>query len=247
MDNIANLEKLSPVVKKVLRPYLENFIRLNADNLLSLMLYGSATGEDFVAGVSDINILAVFKRVRLEDLKKNLKLIAGGRRKNISAPLILSRAHIDTSKDTFPIEFLEIKDNYLLLYGEDIFSGIVIDQKYLRLFCEEQLKGKLIRIRQTYLEKGLKKKGIEAILKRSFNSLFPVFRSLLRLKDITPPAHKEKVVVRLEEVFGIKAELFIALLRDKKNDEKISGRDIELFLKDYLEEIEKIAYIVDRL
>lgn len=244
---LLNIDKLHSWVKKRLVPYAQEFIRLNKDILLSLFIYGSATGKDFIVGISDINLLAIFEKVELDDLKRNLKLVFWGRKKNIAAPLILSRQHIETSKDTFPLEFLEIKERNLLLYGEDIFAEMEIDKSYLRLFCEEQLKGKLIRIRQAYLELGLKKKGIEAILKKSFNSLFPVFRSLLRIKDTAVPLSQEEVLSRLGDEFDIEAEVFLTLLKDKKNDEKIAGRDIEVYLRSYLSELEKLARIVDRL
>jgi hypothetical protein len=135
----------------------------------------------------------------------------------------------------------------LVLYGEDILSGIRVDLKNLRYQCEEQIKGKLVRIRQAYLEVGLKKKGVEALLKRSLSSLLPVFRNVLRLKGEDPPRGKEEVLAKLALVFSLEAEVFITIWQDRQNDEKIGGEDAEIYLERYLTQLEKLAAAVDSI
>ena len=121
--------------------------------------------------------MIVLRELTFYDLKKSLKIVSRGIEQRITAPLFLSRRHIETSADVFPVEFMEIKENNILLYGEDIWSDLKIDNRNIRLQCEEQIKGKLIRLRQAYLEIGLKKKGIEALLKESLYALMPIFRN----------------------------------------------------------------------
>ncbi|MFH1645874.1 MAG: hypothetical protein ABIB11_05580, partial [Candidatus Omnitrophota bacterium] len=213
----------------------------------SIYVYGSAVSGDFVPGVSDINSVVVFKEMGFLELHKSLNLISKGIRKKISAPLFLTPEHIRDSADTFPIEFNEMKDSYLVLFGKDLLMELKIEPSHIRFVCEQQLKGKLIRIRQAFLEIGLRKRGMEALIKESFNSLFPVFRSMLRLKSIEPPVKKENIISSLAKTFGINGELFIALLKDKRNDEKIAGDKIERFMERYLREIQVLAEIADKL
>ena len=150
-------------------------------------------------------------------------------------------SHIETSKDTFPIEFIEIKENNILVYGRDVFGGLNIDEANLRLFCKREIEGKLIRIRQAYLEIGLKKKGVEALMKKSLNSLIPVFRALLRQKTKKPSVDKEQILIEFCNYYGLSKDVFIAILRDRMNDEKIKGENVEVFFEKYLKEIEKIS------
>jgi predicted nucleotidyltransferase len=247
MAEIVNIGQLPESAAKKIRPYLENMIELLGNNLITAAVYGSAVTGDYSEKRSDINLILVCEDVDLSTLKKSLKLVAKGIRERITAPLFFTRRYIETSADVFPIEFLEIKENHLVLYGEDILSGIRVDLKNLRYQCEEQIKGKLVRIRQAYLEVGLKKKGVEALLKRSLSSLLPVFRNVLRLKGEDPPRGKEEVLAKLALVFSLEAEVFITIWQDRQNDEKIGGEDAEIYLERYLTQLEKLAAAVDSI
>ena len=142
------LDHIRQDVRKTIEPYLKRLLGIHKENIISIILYGSATGEFYIPKESDINLMVIFKDLEFQQLKASLKLINQGIIKKITAPLFLSLSHIETSKDVFPIEFLEIKENHLILYGRDLFSDMQIDQTYIRLFCEREIKGKLIRIRE---------------------------------------------------------------------------------------------------
>nr|MBU1328435.1 hypothetical protein [Candidatus Omnitrophota bacterium] len=221
------LDDLRPELKVIIRPYLIRLLDIHKENIVSVVLYGSATGKYFMIKKSDINLVVVFKDLQLQQLKDSLSAVNSGISKRITAPLFLSLSHIETSKDTFPIEFIEIKENNILVYGKDVFSGLKIDEANLRLFCKKEIEGKLIRIRQAYLEIGLKKKGVEALMKESLNSLIPVFRALLRQKPGKPPVDKEQILIEFCNYYSLSKDVFIAILRDRMNDEKIKGEDVE--------------------
>ncbi|MEA3328461.1 MAG: hypothetical protein U9Q08_01790 [Candidatus Omnitrophota bacterium] len=244
---LINTEKLFPEVKGLVISYLEQILSLHQANICSIVIYGSAAGKDFIHKRSDVNILIIVNKLDFSDLKKSLKLISGGIKKRIVAPLFLTREHMETSGDVFPVEFLEMKENHILVYGEDILSGLEVDSKNLRLQCEHQIKGKLIRIRQAYLEIGLKRKGMEALLKQSLASLIPIFRNLIRLKDKTPALGKEEILTQLSDEFNVDKDIFLAILRDKSNDEKIASQDVEVFLKKYIDQIQKLAVSSDKI
>lgn len=247
MTEIKIIDQLPESAARKIRSYLEKMIELLGNNLITAAVYGSVVTGDYSEKSSDINLLLVCENVDLPTLKKSLKLIAKGIRGRIAAPLFFTRRYIETSVDVFPIEFLEIKENHLVLYGEDILTGIKVDQKNLRHQCEEQIKGKLVRIRQAYLEVGLKKKGVEALLKRSLSSLMPVFRNVLRLKGEDPPRGKDEVLKRLTAVFDLEEEVFLTIWRDKQNDEKIGGEAAEVYLEKYLIQLKKLAEAIDAI
>ncbi|MCK5160815.1 MAG: hypothetical protein KAQ99_04495, partial [Candidatus Aureabacteria bacterium] len=116
-----------------------------------------------------------------------------------------------------------------------------------RLFCEQQVKGKLIRIRQAYLEVGLKKKGLESLLKESLNSLIPIFRNLIRLKGKQPSVNKAEIIRQLCQMFELDKNVFLSIYKDSSNDEKIANQEVVVFLEKYLSQIEKLADMVDKL
>ncbi|MFC1631469.1 hypothetical protein ACFL2I_02840 [Candidatus Omnitrophota bacterium] len=247
MNNLKNLDQLNPQASKLIEPYLNRLLEIHQGNIVSVFVCGSAAGADYAPKVSNINLFVVLEQLGLKDLQKSLKVVSRGIKNKISAPLILTRKHIQTSTDVFPIEFLEMKEEHVLLYGEDLLTDLEINPVNIRLFCEEQIKGKLIRIRQAYLEIGLKRKGIEALLKESLSSLTPVFRNLIRLKGKTPPIKKEDIYLQLAQEFELEQNVFLAILRDTKNDEKIDAQDVEVFFERYIAQIQKLAIAVDQL
>ncbi len=124
---------------------------------------------------------------------------------------------------------------------------IVIQGEHVRLFCEQQVKGKLIRIRQAYLEVGLKRRGVEALLKESLGSLFPVFRALVRLKGMPVPADKAEVLKMLQGAFDVDLSALAEIWNDKRNDERIAGKDVRDVFAKYIQQLEALAQAVDRL
>ncbi|UCB56512.1 MAG: hypothetical protein JSV30_04705 [Candidatus Omnitrophota bacterium] len=247
MEVLQNLDKLNAKVAKLIEPYTQELLKIHGENIVSIFVTGSAAGRDYVPKVSNITLLVILEKLRFSDLQKSLKIVSRGITKKIAAPLFLTRRHIETSSDVFPIEFLEMKENHLLLYGEDLFKTLEVNPANIRLFCEEQIKGKLIRIRQAYLEIGLRRKGIEALIKESLNSLTPIFRNLLRLKGKTPLLEKEAIYTQLCAEFDLDRSVFLAILADTKNDEKIASHDVEIFFEKYIAQIQKLAIIVDQL
>ena len=83
---------------------------LFGDDLLSVFLYGSAAGEEFIPGVSDYNLGVVLRALHPDHLRRAAAKVARWRRRRISPPLFLDPAFIRQSLDVFPIEFLEMKE-----------------------------------------------------------------------------------------------------------------------------------------
>jgi len=244
MDILVNLEKLNSHVKKVLVPFSQAMIALHGDNLKSISLYGSAVGEDFIPKKSNVNLLLVMERIDPPDLKMSLKLIKQGRKKGI-IPLLFTIEHIKSSTDTFPVEFLEMKENYVLIYGKDILGELEVNSRNVRHQCEQQLKGGLIRLYQVYLEIGMREKRIRALLINSLTSFIPIFRSLLRLKRKALPVKKRDIISDLEREFTVNGGIFLKVL-EMKEGKKVKD-NLEKLFGDYLEEVEKLCIICDRM
>jgi hypothetical protein len=234
-------------VKERIVPYCQELMELQGENLLGICVYGSSTGKDFIPKKSNVNLLVVLKELGAQELKKSLRLVNKGIKKGIVAPLFLTPEYITSSLDSFPIEFMELKENHILIYGENPLAQISIEREGIRLECEKELKGKLIRLRQAYLEIGLKAKGIETLLIESLSSLIPIFRNMLRLKGIDPPLGKEEVIATFASEFDIDRDVFLAVLRDKKGDERIGKERVEDFFEKYIGTIQKLSRVVDQL
>jgi len=247
MAELSGLEGLNPRVVEVLKPYCQEMVALHGGDLKSIILYGSATGADFVPKCSNINLMIIVGQVTQAALKKSLKTVAKGRKKSIVAPLFLDDEHIRRSADVFPIEFLDIQENHVALYGTDPFASLEIDKSNVRLQCEHELKGKLIRVRQGYLERGLLRKDIAALLVESLTSLVPIFRNMLRLKGQELPKTKREILERTARVFEVSSGPFLKILGFKEGTKAPDATAVDELLADYLTQLDKLAIAIDEL
>lgn len=243
----VNLEKLHPHVKKCLLPYCRKFLALYQENIKSILVYGSAADNEYVPKKSNINILIIFEHVRPSVLKNSLKLIASGHRLGIVTPLFLGRWEIKYSLDVFPIEFLEIKENHILIYGEDIFGHLSVDKENMRIYCEHDLKSKFMRLRQLYLQKGLNRRKVREIMVASIASFITSFRSMLRLRNKVPPVLKEDILVATASCYNVDLDIFLKVLHHKKGLKKISAKEVDTLWPIYLEELNQLVLAMDKM
>jgi hypothetical protein len=247
MAELRNLDRFHAEVRSKLEPYVTDLVDLLTENLRSVVVYGSAAGPDYVPKKSNVNLLLVCGELRLETLKRTLKTVKKGRKKGIVAPLFLTVEHMNTSSDVFPIEFLNMKDVHVVVYGEDVLDRIEIGFENLRLECEEQLKGMLIRLRQAYLEVGTDAKALRGVLLEAVTSLVPVLRGVLRLLGEETPRAKDETVQSLSSRLGVGTDSIQSALGMKLEGEKVPGGDLESLFGRYLDEVEGIALAVDKL
>lgn len=219
---LNNIEKIPLEYRGILEKFVSNFVNLYGEEIVSIFLYGSAATPDYNPKTSDINIAIVLKNISFKKLKASLKIIKTGRKHKITVPLFLTREYIKMSLDTFPMEFMNMKDSRCVVYGEDVLSDISADKEDMRRECEYQLKGKLITIRQAYLEQALNRKGLQSLMKTSLRALIPVFQSVLRLKQgYVSAVRKEDILRRLEAEFEVDGSVFLEVLQGKKITEAI--------------------------
>ena len=179
--NISQQE-IPPDQAGAITSFCESLLILHSKKLLSVAIYGSAVTSNFIPKVSDINLLCVFNELKVETLRNSLRPIKHAKKNRIVAPLFLTLEHIKSSLDTFPIEFLEIKENHRTIYGQKIFSELKIPKENLRLQCEQQLKSQIVRLRQLYLEYNGDKKLMKKAIVTSFNSTFAIFSQFIAVE-----------------------------------------------------------------
>jgi predicted nucleotidyltransferase len=220
---------------------------LYGDNLLGVAVYGSAATGEYLAGVSDVNLVLILKRVELADLER----MRGFRRHQhglrLPVPLMLTPEHIRTSADVFPIEFLEIKEKHRLLWGQDPFAKLRVSLTNLRHECEHELKGRLLRLRQSYLEAGTGAGPLRRLLLAAHNANYPAFRAALRLKRVAPPLTKEEINAALSKHFRVEASVLRRLQDLRGNRIRLNRRELEALCQHYLNEVNRVASQVDRL
>jgi len=232
-------------IKNLLDDFVQKLKETYQDQLVSAILYGSAASGEFAHKHSNINLLVVLKNTGLENLDKISKIVTA-RKFQILNPLFLTEDYIKESLDVFPIEFLDMKENFVVLYGRDILEGLEIDLRNLRFQCEHELRAKLLNLKNIYL-KSKDKFTLRTLLFGYFTSITHILRNLLRLKGKRPPYAKEEVLNEVAQELGINTNNFKKILEAKRKNSRLSYKELISLFFTLAEDLENITDIVDNL
>jgi hypothetical protein len=230
-----------------LEKFVEAMKDVFKDNLESIILYGSQAGDESSAKHSDHNILLVLKEIRFEDMKASGKAISAWVKNGNPAPLLFTGEILKESTDVFPVEFFDIKDNYKLLFGTDLVSGLKIDNTHLRHELEFELKGKLIKLRQGYMMYSQDNKKVQELLIRSISTFLTLFKHTVRLFGQVPPKKKVDALEPLSQKTGINKQVFLNVFNMKLGDKAALKLDVEQVVQEYITEIEKVIKVVNNI
>ena len=230
---------------------LEMFTRdvhdLYGADLLAVVLYGSAATGEHVAGASDINLAVVVRQVTSALLRKASGRIRAWHRQGLATPLFFDPETIQRSLDVFPIEFLDMQERHRMLWGPDLLTPLRIGRGNLRLQCEQELRGKLLRLRQAYVESAGSPEHLRRVLLMAAGSLLVLLRTLLRLAGADPGGPAEAVLGRAGGQFATSTSHLVQVYQVKRGEIRLAGSALEALFQGVLEEVESLVRVVDGL
>jgi hypothetical protein len=237
--------KLPVKLKAGLKDFTERMKDIYDGSLISVILYGSAASGEFIEKYSNVNVIVVLDDTSLGNLSKAHSIVSSPQFGMIS-PIFFTEEYIVSSLDVFPIEFLDIIENHMILYGKDVVKALKVDNKNLRFQCEQELKSKLINIKKRYLTIK-NKRDMESLLFRTFTSVLHIMRNLLRLKGCRSPYLKEEVLSESEKTFGVDTTIFSKILWAKNKKMALTCKDADSLLAELVKELEALSSATDRL
>lgn len=243
---LAKIASLPQKSKDVVGQFTKKLIDGLGDNLVSIILFGSAAEGEFIEGKSDINLLIVLLRARAIDL--NIIMDVGRKfiGKGLAIPLIFEKDHVSTSLDTFPIEFSDMKRRHIVLFGEDPLEKAVIERKNLRYQCERELKSMLVNLRRGFLQTDGKGGNIQSVLENSLSSLLAACKGLLWLAGKTPPNETAAILSAVKETYNT-GTVTMERVWELRQGKSGATATLEMMFDDYTSEIARLIGIVDRL
>ncbi len=233
-------------MEKLLNQLVEKLKKAAGANLQSVVLFGSAAGGQFQPKHSDLNVLCTLARLdgpALETLRPVLEWWTGKGNPHV---LIFTMDELRCSADVFAIELLDIKARHKLLYGEDCFAGLEVPMDLHRIELEHELRTKLIRLRQAYMEVSGDPKRLLRLLTDSVTSFLTLFRHTLIAFGEEPPAHRHEVLDRLAARLKVDVSPFHAVLEIREEKRRPKDLDVRSVGRAYLAGVQRIADEVDR-
>jgi hypothetical protein len=175
-----------------------------------------------------------------------MPLIKKWHKRSVSTPLFLTKGYISSSLDSFPIEFLNFKSAYRLIYGEDVLQDLQFDRSLLRLQCERELKGKLLQLRERFLETGGRRGRIEELIRVSLTTFFSIFRAVVFLEGSDPPGNKNDLIAAVSRCAGLDRELFVHLAEIRQRTRRLDKAGAAGVMERYIGQVRKLAQHIDR-
>ena len=196
----AGLECVVGPMQTPLREYAQLVREIVGGNAKSLALFGAiATGSFDRSRHTARNVLIV-DRVDLSVLRRLAEHGAKLGKAAIAAPLVMTPAYIKTSLDTFPLEFIEIHQKHVMLFGDEYFDDLSFDDGHIRLQCEREFKTILISLRQGLLAAAGREKFIGALEVDVTEGLMRTLRGMLWLKGRKEAKPADDVLTEIETI-----------------------------------------------
>ncbi|MBD3335396.1 MAG: hypothetical protein GF355_07750 [Candidatus Eisenbacteria bacterium] len=232
--------------EEISRKFLEDVNAIWPERDSSVILYGSAARGDFRPGRSDVNFLVVVEDLSPEKLRRTQSRTKDWRRERVATPLFLRRKLIQTSLDSYPLEFLSMMASYRVLQGEDALADLKISSDDVRLQCEREVKSKLLLLREAYVESGGSRHVMRDIVAQSLPAMTAIFQGLLYLQGKPWKLWRDELLTAGQEAFQLDAELFRELWKVKRQEVRPGADRMHEIMGRYLVEMERLADWADR-
>jgi hypothetical protein len=216
-------------------------------HLISIILFGSGAGEDYIPGKSDINFLITLTDQGIDRLDRALETVARWRKRNVAIPLFMTRTYLEGSQDAYPIEFLNMKRHYVVVSGEDMLAELAFDRRHIRLQLERELRGKLLHLRHGYLATEGNARKIRALITLSLTAFISLFSALLHLKNIEIPYGKREVITAAGKAFGIDAAIFLKCEEIRRKTDRFSRNEVKAVFQAYMKEVSRLCDQIDQM
>ena len=233
-------------MEQKLQELVDRLRKAQRDRLVSVVLYGSAAAGDHHENFSDLNVLCVLTRVTPAELADAEPIFKWWRAQGNPSPLLMSDEEVRNSTDCFPIEFHDMQEQRRVLFGPDLIEALVVDKTFYRAQVEQELRGKLLRLRQKAAGMLSDKQALLRLMIDSVPNFLVLSRHALLVSGLAAGSQKRVIAKSLAGI-GADPSPFDTLLDLREQKMKAGDVDPEALFANYLRQIETVVAHVDRL
>ncbi len=236
------------VVQEALGGLLKDLEATHGANLVSVVLYGSAAAGDNIELRSDYNLLITLHRITPEDLRLAQAPMREWQRLGHPLPVYFTAAELSDAADVFPIEFHQMANARIVLFGKDPFELVKLSDANLRHQTEYELRSKLIQLRRMYIPASVSIEKLCDLMSDSLASFAALLRAVLLLYGEEAPVAKPDCVRVTATRFGLDPEPFEKIFAFRSSDyAPATEKEANEIFSGYLAQIERVIQVVDQL
>jgi predicted nucleotidyltransferase len=235
-------------IQEALKGLVEDLRATHGTNLASVVLYGSAAAGDHNELRSDYNILIALNRITPEDLRQAQAPMREWQRLGHPLPVYFTVEELSDAADVFPIEFHQMANARVVLYGRDPFEVVQLSNENLRHQAEYELRSKLIQLRRLYIPASVSIEKLCDLMSDSLSSFAALFRAVLMLHGQQAPVSKPDGVRATAKLLRLDAAPFERIFEFRTGGNlPTSEKEANDLFGAYLFQIEQVVEAVDEL
>jgi len=239
---------VNTAIKEALSGLVDDLRATHGDNLACVVLYGSAAAGDHIELRSDYNILIALKRITPEDLRQAQAPMREWQRLGHPLPVYFTVEELADAADVFPIEFHQMANARIVLYGHDPFEFVELSSANLRHQTEYELRSKLIQLRRLYIPASVSNEKLCDLMSDSLSSFAALFRAVLMLHGQEAPISKPDCVRATARLLRLDPAPFERIFEFRSGGNlPTSEKEANDLFGAYLFQIEQVVEAVDRL
>jgi predicted nucleotidyltransferase len=204
MASEAYLAALSSSVKKKLDDLVAALTKICGDNLVGLIVHGSAVRGGWRDGASDVDLVCVLVDDSPGALAAIGPVLELARFSARIEAMILTNAEIARSADCFPLLYGDIARTSVTLAGTNPFTALTIETRHKRLRIEQELREIRIRMRRVATDMAGKPSFAGAIDRKLKQARGPLW-ALLELRGDKVAEDLDAVVAALAAAYKLDA------------------------------------------
>ncbi|HEX6716982.1 MAG TPA: hypothetical protein VF088_07715 [Pyrinomonadaceae bacterium] len=236
------------IVQEALNGLVEDLRATHGANLASVVLYGSVAAGDHIELRSDYNLLIALNRITPEDLRQAQAPMREWQRLGHPLPVYFTVEELADASDVFPIEFYQMANARIVLYGRDPFEFVKLSDANLRHQTEYELRSKLIQLRRLYIPASVSIEKLCNLMSDSLSSFAALFRAVLMLHGYDAPVSKPECVRATAQLLNLDPIPFERIFEFRASDRlPSSDKDANDLFGAYLFQIEQVVEAVDEL
>src|SRR5947207_2498583 len=234
------------VVRSALNHLVEDLRSTHGDNLASVVLYGSAAAGDYIELRSDYNLLIALNRITPADLRQAQAPMREWQRLGNPLPVYFTVEELKDAADVFPIEFHQMANARIVLYGRDPFEFVKLSNANLRHQTAYELRSKLIQLRRMYIPASVSIEKLCDLMSDSLASFAALFRAVLMLHGEEAPVAKPDCVRATARRFSLDPEPFEKIFAFRTSDYRPpTEKEANDIFGAYMTQIDRVIQVVD--
>ncbi|CCY63214.1 protein containing Nucleotidyltransferase domain [Clostridium sp. CAG:967] len=225
--------------------FVESLKENLGDNLRAVIAFGSqANVRD---AKSNLNLMIVTNTLTAENLYAISKPVKKWVKAKNPLPVVMTNDEWYSSFDVYAIEYSDMKDNYKLIYGEDLVNTVNINKYYLRLQCEAELKSLLLKYKNNFLMNIRSDREMKKVLDKVIKTLLVIFRAVLRLHDCNVPYRAVDIIDSVSNYLSFNKIVLNKLAKVKYEGESCNKQELLFIENQLLIDIQSLLKQVDAM